>query len=1061
MKTTKSNRFSLLLGVSGVFTSGNLVAQTTQIDPGAVPATHTLVKAWEFNTDGDAEGWTGSGLGTLTVAGGVISGGATNNDPQLLNNAFTALPLGYSTILEFSVTINRLGATAGGGTVFWGDYGGSVVGGKSKAINVPEDNLPHVVRITFSGGVKDLNQLRLDPTSVGFPKNVSFDYVRVYHYQPASFTDVTLTASDAVGLTSMNTAGGWDSLAAPTTASNYFTGANQLRTQAGTSYLGFGGSALSVDTGGSLLCKASGGVMVRQLTLAGGQVIQDGTGATTDTAKLYAPDGVTVSAASILDTGAINRSLEITGSLSGSAGLTTKGVVPAISTDKPGQIVLKSDSSGYTGTFTVDANTWLDLDHDNAVAGASVLVNSGGRVRRAGSDGQGTTTAASWTISGRGPTVGSNAGYGAIYINTDNLVGTLAGPISLGATSRIGIFSAKSDLSLDGDISGTGTLELWGGGADISHVQRFILNGASSLDGQTDLLSDSGAQTHLRLGGDDRLTTTKMLRMNATWGTATPEGAGAFFDLNGFDQTLSQIKLDGTKRKYIHDTSASGNSTLTLSAANLAFDTNGGNIYVEGVTIAHSDITATDSGVQIDGGSTVILNSATWNAPFYTSIGNGGSGALVLNNSTLSFAGELLMGRGTSAGTLTIDATSVVTTPGLIRIGGSATGSATVNLNGGTLAARKIHNVSTGTSSLNLDGGILKATATNTVDWIEGGNNGVTTYVLDGGITIDSNGFDVAAMAGLLEDAVSTGGGLTKSGLGTLTLAGDSSYTGATAVQVGNLVVDGDNTLSTGAVIVSANAGLGGDGTLGGNVTAATDSKFAWTVKDWNAAPSLSVPNFTNNGTAADPLVVVIGESSLANFTEVDKTFTILSASGTLASADPAGIVVDASAFTTGSGTWAVQKTGNNLELVYTAGVAVPPYENWLVAYPLITGSNRAPDVDFDNDGIDNGLEFLTGSAPDDSSDAVQPAITRNISGDLVVTFQRADAAEAYAVSVESSTTLQAPWAVISVPNGEITGPPVTVVDNASAPDDVTVIVASGGAPRKFARVKIEIPFTP
>ena len=207
--------------------------------------------------------------------------------------------------------------------------------------------------------------------------------------------------------------------------------------------------------------------------------------------------------------------------------------------------------------------------------------------------------------------------------------------------------------------------------------------------------------------------------MNATWGASpTGEGAGAFFDLNGFDQTLSSIQLDGARRKYIHDTSLSGNSTLTLNAANNAFDTNGGNVYIEGVTITHVAPNA-DSGALIDGGGIVTMTNATWNAPFYTSLGIGGNGTLVLNNSTFSFGGELLMARSGTTGTLTVNATSLVTTPNFFRIGDSAAGTATVNLNGGTLASRRFFNSSTGTSTLNLDGGTLRATASNLIDWIE------------------------------------------------------------------------------------------------------------------------------------------------------------------------------------------------------------------------------------------------------------------------------------------------------------------------------------------------------
>lgn len=67
------------------------------------------------------------------------------------------------------------------------------------------------------------------------------------------------------------------------------------------------------------------------------------------------------------------------------------------------------------------------------------------------------------------------------------------------------------------------------------------------------------------------------------------------------------------------------------------------------------------------------------------------------------------------------------------------------------------------------------------------------------------------------------GGGLVKTGGGTLTLTGDNSYTGATSVQQGVLLVNGNQSAATGAATVDAGATLGGAGTLGGSVSVADD----------------------------------------------------------------------------------------------------------------------------------------------------------------------------------------------------------------------------------------------
>jgi hypothetical protein len=84
--------------------------------------------------------------------------------------------------------------------------------------------------------------------------------------------------------------------------------------------------------------------------------------------------------------------------------------------------------------------------------------------------------------------------------------------------------------------------------------------------------------------------------------------------------------------------------------------------------------------------------------------------------------------------------------------------------------------------------------------------------------------------------------------------------------------------------------------------------------------------------------------------------------------------------------------------------------------------------------------------------------------GNLVFTFKRSDASEAYAVSVETSTDLLAwpPAKAYAVPTAATTGPPVTVVDNGPATlDDVTVTIPMAPDAKKFARLKAVIPFTP
>ena len=95
---------------------------------------------------------------------------------------------------------------------------------------------------------------------------------------------------------------------------------------------------------------------------------------------------------------------------------------------------------------------------------------------------------------------------------------------------------------------------------------------------------------------------------------------------------------------------------------------------------------------------------------------------------------------------------------------------------------------------------------------------------------MDTNGMNVSIDSALLSNPSSTGGGLTKSGVGTLTLSAADTYTGAVTVSAGTLQVQGvafsttarTYTIASGAVLnIAGNTGvatgtsvIGGDGTL-------------------------------------------------------------------------------------------------------------------------------------------------------------------------------------------------------------------------------------------------------
>ena len=214
-------------------------------------------------------------------------------------------------------------------------------------------------------------------------------------------------------------------------------------------------------------------------------------------------------------------------------------------------------------------------------------------------------------------------------------------------------------------------------------------------------------------------------------------------------------------------------------------------------------------------------------------------GTLIVKSGGTVTAGSnthVVVGLGTtSTGTLTIDGGQVnggaitLTTGGIfptstlyggLRFGSnnSTTGTRIANLNGGMLTVGQIFvsgTTGTSTNTFNFNGGTLQATISNATFM-----TGLTTAVVkSGGAMIDSNGFDITIGQALLAGTPS--GGLTKSSLGTLTLSGASTFTGATAVNGGGLNVTGS---LASAVTVANIATLSGSGSTTGTLTLNTGS---------------------------------------------------------------------------------------------------------------------------------------------------------------------------------------------------------------------------------------------
>lgn len=285
--------------------------------------------------------------------------------------------------------------------------------------------------------------------------------------------------------------------------------------------------------------------------------------------------------------------------------------------------------------------------------------------------------------------------------------------------------------------------------------------------------------------------------------------------------------------------------------------TGSGTLYWNGPSIAAAKGNGTiSSPITIAGGNFVIQNNTVLSA---SGGGTSGSQNIVNNGTVLKYdaAGLPLTLTGIISGGGNLEVAN-----GTLTLSGQSTHTGGIILSGGALVVNGSENLGISGplgvgGTISFTGGTLQFSANNTYDYSPRFNTAAgQVYKLDsGGQTVT-----------LTNDLASSGATLTKSGAGTINLAGTSSYSGLTTISGGRLVFQGAKTGS-------------------GNITVADGATLGVTA-----------------GTQVTPATLTVGSSSGATlgFNNVNSTTTALLAAGTLTVGGPITVNVNSGTFAVG-----------------------------------------------------------------------------------------------------------------------------------------------------------------
>ncbi|WP_407051591.1 autotransporter-associated beta strand repeat-containing protein [Methyloraptor flagellatus] len=789
------------------------------------------------------------GSGSLTLSGGTLTSTATfssSRDATLSSGSTISVATG--TVLTLTGVLGGTGGltASGAGTLVLSGTN-TYTGGTT----ISAGTLQIASNTALGSGALSLGGGTLSTTGTfTFNRNVTLTSSSAVSVA----TGTTLTLSGVVSGGGGLTTNGAGTLVL--SGANTYTGGTTIAGGtvqiAANSGLGNSGGAVTLSDGTLAVTATFSSSRVTTLSGSGGTIVPASGTSLIWSGKISGSGALTKSGAGTLVLGGAN---DYTGGTTINSGTVSINADNRLG-DTSGALTMAGGTLATSASLTISRAVSLSADATFSAAATTIIsgaITGSGRLTKSGTATLSLTGAN--TYSG-----GTTISQGTLQIGNQGTTGSITGDITNNATLA---FARSDDITFDGVISGTGTVTKRGVGtltltgtntySGITSVSAGTLqvSADANLGGSGNVAFNGGTLATTETFSSSRNVTLNVMGLLApATGTAltlsgvvsgsgglTQTGAGTLV-LAGTNTYTGGTTVSAGTLEVSADTNLGGSGTLTLSGGTFATTadlTSARSVVLSnsstiapavGTTLTLSNVVSGSGGLIKAGAGTLVLEASnntysggTTVAAGTLEIGNdgnlgNGSAGLTLSGGTLSTIGAFTSNRAvaiTADSTVSTDAGTTLTLGGIVSGTGALTksGAGTLVLtgtntySGGTVLAGGILQMSddaqlgAASGGLTLDGGTLAiVTDISSARSVSVASNSAIN--IDPGVTLTLTG------------TISDGGSYSKTGDGTLVLAGTDAHIGGTVVTAGTLQV-GDGATSgslVGSVSLDSGASL-------------------------------------------------------------------------------------------------------------------------------------------------------------------------------------------------------------------------------------------------------------